>query len=528
MDDMRNTSAPLYGKAEPATTKTTMSVREMRQLLGLGKTDSYWLLHKNLFEVILINDKRRIVISSFEKWYANQVKYHKVNGSPPGEELCKRSYSVPDAAEILKVKPETIYTLIRQGKLKTETTDFCMRIPKEEFERWYRSQSRYRTAADRERDREIEAQTISIGSMKLQDLTTRVIEGYYQRLLKYEAVDPMCGKRQHQYVSPGTVRSVHKILRSAFEQAVKWELMEKNPCIYATLPKYTAKKRDIWTAETLFHALEVCDDPRLRLCINLSFSCSLRLGELLGLTWDCVDISPESIEAGRASIYINKELQRVDIASLNALENKNVITRFPSLSSRCTTVQVLKSPKTDSSIRTIFLPKTVAEMLVQYKAEQDMTRDALGTEYADYNLVVAGPLGMPTEQSTINGALKQLIEENDLPKVVFHSFRHSSITYKLKLNGGDIKAVQGDSGHAQASMVTEQYAHILDDDRRLNAQRFDDFFYQHHGAEPEVLPRAEQAAPKASPVDTDAAAALAKLLADPSMATLIKNLAKNL
>ena len=107
-------------------------------------------------------------------------------------------------------------------------------------------------------------------------LTTRVIEGYYQRLLKYEAVDPMCGKRQHQYVSPGTVRSVHKILRSAFEQAVKWELMEKNPCIYATLPKYTAKKRDIWTAETLFHALEVCDDPRLRLCINLSFSCSLK------------------------------------------------------------------------------------------------------------------------------------------------------------------------------------------------------------------------------------------------------------
>ena len=73
MDDMRNTSAPLYGKAEPATTKTTMSVREMRQLLGLGKTDSYWLLHKNLFEVILINDKRRIVISSFE----NPWKLHR-------------------------------------------------------------------------------------------------------------------------------------------------------------------------------------------------------------------------------------------------------------------------------------------------------------------------------------------------------------------------------------------------------------------------------------------------------------------
>lgn len=141
----------------------------------------------------------------------------------------------------------------------------------------------------------------------------------------------------------------------------------KNPCIYATLPKYTAKKRDIWTAETLFHALEVCDDPRLRLCINLSFSCSLRLGELLGLTWDCVDISPESIEAGRASIYINKELQRVDIASLNALENKNVITRFPSLSSRCTTVQVLKSPKQTAVSEPSFSPKQLLRCLSNIK-----------------------------------------------------------------------------------------------------------------------------------------------------------------
>lgn len=66
MDDVQNISAPLYGKAEPTTAKTTMSVREMQHLLGLGKTDSYWLLHKNFFEVILINDKMRIVISSFE------------------------------------------------------------------------------------------------------------------------------------------------------------------------------------------------------------------------------------------------------------------------------------------------------------------------------------------------------------------------------------------------------------------------------------------------------------------------------
>lgn len=58
------------------------------------------------------------------------------------------------------------------------------------------------------------------------------------------------------------------------------------------------------------HALEVCDDDILKLAINLAFSCSLRMGELLGLTWDCCEISEESIAENNASIYINKELQR--------------------------------------------------------------------------------------------------------------------------------------------------------------------------------------------------------------------------
>ena len=71
--------------------------------------------------------------------------------------------------------------------------------------------------------------------------------------------------------------------------------------------------------------------------------------------------------------------------------------------------------------------------------------------------------------------------------------------------------------------------HCTDCQLHSSAHRLDEVAgYQHHGAEPEALPRAEQFAPKASPVDADAAAALAKLLADPSMATLIKNLAKNL
>ena len=64
-----------------------------------------------------------------------------------------------------------------------------------------------------------------------------------------------------------------------------------------------------------------------------------------------------------------------------------------------------------------------------------------------------------------------------LPKVDFHSLRHSSTTYKLKLNKGDIKATQGDTGHSQADMVTRVYAHILDEDRKVNAIRMEKAFY---------------------------------------------------
>ena len=83
--------------------------------------------------------------------------------------------------------------------------------------------------------------------------------------------------------------------------------------------KYKSAKREIWTAETLMHALEVCEDDRLKLALNLAFSCSLRMGEMLGLTWDCVDISEEAIAENRAYIYVDKEVQRVDKAAIQEL-----------------------------------------------------------------------------------------------------------------------------------------------------------------------------------------------------------------
>lgn len=145
--------------------KTTMSVAEMRKLLGLGKTDSYWLVHKNCFETVLVNGKMRIVIDSFEKWYANQIKHKKVDGSPPGEELRENSYSVWDIAQMLSIDESSVYYLIKRDQIPTIKVETWIRIRKEDFDRWYASQNKHRTQEDRERDADLEAETLTMPEM---------------------------------------------------------------------------------------------------------------------------------------------------------------------------------------------------------------------------------------------------------------------------------------------------------------------------------------------------------------------------
>ena len=101
----------------------------------------------------------------------------------------------------------------------------------------------------------------------------------------------------------------------------------------------------------------------------------------------------------------------------------------------------------------------------------------MGDDYIDYNLVLAQETGRPCEDRIIGNQFERLKKSAGLPNVVFHSLRHSSTTYKLKINKGDVKATQGDTGHAQSDMVTQVYAHILDEDRKVNAQKFEMAFY---------------------------------------------------
>jgi integrase len=367
-----------------------------------------------------------------------------------------------------------------------------------------------------------------IGDMLLSDITPRMMDKYYRDLLSVKTVSVNNRKPTSEYLTPHTVREIHKLLRSAFNQAVRWELISRNPVLNATLPKEEHKERDIWTAETLSKAMEVCDDPILSLALNLAFSCSLRIGEMLGLTWDCIDIAPQSIENGSAYIFVNKELQRVTRGALDDLSDKGVIKKFPPCIASTHTALVLKEPKTKTSIRRVYLPKTVAYMLVERKKEIDELMDLFGDEYIDNNLVFCSSNGRPMESQVINRAFNKLIKENGLPHVVFHSLRHSSITYKLKLNGGDMKSVQGDSGHAQVKMVADVYSHIIDEDRCINAQRLEEAFYSSKTPDPVEDTEPKTADTAVTESDESDAAKILELLKNPETAALLKQLAKAL
>ena len=123
--------------------KKTMSVPEMRRLLGLKKTDSYWLVHRNFFQTYIVNGQMWVDIASFEKWYANQVKHKKVNGEEPG-------------ADLLGITKEKLSVITRASRFKEyfEIRVFENKkwISKKSFQYFLNAQSVYQVTREPEKE----------------------------------------------------------------------------------------------------------------------------------------------------------------------------------------------------------------------------------------------------------------------------------------------------------------------------------------------------------------------------------------
>lgn len=317
-----------------------------------------------------------------------------------------------------------------------------------------------------------------LGDQIVQDVNRRTVDRFIQQLQKTPPVETPYRHARTEFVTACTIEKIMKLMRCAFHQAVRWDMIGKNPFDDAILPKREKNVRAIWTSDIIRKALDNCSDGKLYVAINLAFACSMRLGEITGLQWDCVHISDQDIANDNAYVYIDKELARVDQKAIDAVGQKDIIFVFPRLmGGKSSTRLVLKKPKTESSVRKVWIPKTLALILRDWKEKQDTLKEFMGVDYIDYNLVLAQETGRPCEDRIIGNQFERLKKSANLPNVVFHSLRHSSTTYKLKLNKGDLKATQGDTGHAQIDMITDIYAHILDEDRKINAQKFEMAFY---------------------------------------------------
>ena len=171
---------------------------------------------------------------------------------------------------------------------------------------------------------------------------------------------------------------------------------------------------------------------------------------------------------------------------------------------------VLKALKAESSVRKVFLPKTVSMALTEEKDRQQRAKEKLDSDYQDFGLVIAHEDGRPYEERQIAFLLRKLTDATGLPPVVFHSLRHCSASLKLQIGGGNIKAVQGDTGHAQSRMVTDLYAHTNNEERRRLAEKVEADFFQKRTD-----------VPQKKPLDNSAEQAYRLLQENPDIAKLI-------
>ena len=292
-----------------------------------------------------------------------------------------------------------------------------------------------------------------MGSMRLSEFSPKVIAALYGKLQS----DPK--------ISPSVMINIHKLLHSAFEQAVLWEYVPRNPFQKANVPKAFPSEIPMLSVDEIKTLIQNCDNRMLSIAIHLAFAGSLRKGEILALTWDDVDFQ-------KGTISVRKTLKRVRRDAVDVLNGKDILHQFPAAFDEGHTVTVLKRPKTQSSIRTVYLPGYVRDVLRDWK----VTLKPVNRKQPD--LILRYSNGRPISEETLPRLLEKQLLQLGLPVVSFHSLRHSSISYKLVLTGGNIKAVQGDSGHAQAEMITERYGHIIDTCRKQCAEDFGEDFYK--------------------------------------------------
>lgn len=269
-----------------------------------------------------------------------------------------------------------------------------------------------------------------IGAIPLQDLTPTDLDHLYATLLK-------SGRRDGSGLALKTVRNVHVMLHRAFEDAVELDRIRRNPASRAKPPsarrarKHEAQRRT-WTRQEAAAFLGCVADDRLRALYALAITTGLRRSEVLGLSWDQVDLDDGHLTVVQALVEIDHQ------------------------------PRLKPFPKTKHSRRRIALDAATTRELRAHRARQLEERLAGGDQYRDHGLVFAQEDGSPIRPTSLSRRFATLANGAGLPDLSprpFHGLRHTYATLSLEA-GVPIEVVSKRLGHASIAITADLYQHV--------------------------------------------------------------------
>ena len=196
-----------------------------------------------------------------------------------------------------------------------------------------------------------------IGNVRMDKLTGPMVQRFYNEL--YLPSDP--GRNP---VSPKSVKNVHGILHKAFQQAVRNGMLRLNPTESCVLPKIYKKEIQPLTSEQIAALLRILPGHPHEYLFQIALYTGMREGELLGLTWDCVDFA-------HGTILVKQQLQR---------EHK-------------TGGEYHLLPTKNGKKRVVPMAPSVARLFELQKARQDFDRERMGSYWEETGMVFTNPWG---------------------------------------------------------------------------------------------------------------------------------------
>ena len=272
------------------------------------------------------------------------------------------------------------------------------------------------------------------GMLRLSALTAPQIQRFYNSLL------------MEKNLSPKTVRNIHGIFHRAMEQAVKLGMIRSNPTELCDLPK--ARRKDIHPMEQdkIGAFLTAIKGNKYELLYLVTLFTGMRQGEVLGLTWDCVDFTHNTL-------YVNKQLQKT----------KKVGGSYT------------LAPTKNSRARMVTAAPSVMALLKKQRSSQAQAQLLAGSEWENrWGLVFTNELGGHLTHFTVYKHFKEAVKAIGLDEERFHDLRHSYAVAAIE-SGDDIKTVQSNLGHATASFTLDVYGHVSQKMRQQSAERMEQF-----------------------------------------------------